>query len=66
VDAERQAAEDVVDEGDGRPLIAGVEHFQHANAGAIVDGGELVEPPARAGNALETLHIELQLNWTLP
>ena len=57
VDAEGQAAEDVVDECDRRALIAGVEDFQHANAGAIVDGGELVEPPARARQcARETSH----------
>ena len=48
VDAERQPPEDVIDECDRRPLIAGVEDLQHANAGAIVDRRELVEPPARA------------------
>ena len=48
VDAERQPPEDVVDECDGRPLIARVKDFQDANAGAIVDRGELVEPPACA------------------
>ena len=60
VDAEGQSPEDVVDECDGRPLIAGVEDFQHANAGAIVDRRELVEPPARARNALEKLDVDLQ------
>ena len=60
LDAERQPPEDVVDEGDGRPLIADVEDFQHANPGAIVDRRELVEPPARARNALEKLDVDLQ------
>jgi hypothetical protein len=60
VDAEGQAPEDVVDEGDGRPLIARVKHFQHANPGAIVDRRELVEPPTSPGNALEKLDVDLQ------
>ena len=36
VDAERQSSDDIVDEGDGRPLIAGVVDLEHANTGAII------------------------------
>ena len=46
--AKRQPPADVVDERDDRALIAGVEDYQHANASAIVDRRELIEPPARA------------------
>ena len=60
VDAERQPPEDVIDEGDGRPLIAGVVDLQHADPCAIVDGRELVEPPACAGDPLEKLDVDLQ------
>jgi hypothetical protein len=59
VDAEGQPPEDVIDEFDGRPLIAGVVDLQHANAGAIVDRRELVEPPAGAGDPLKKLDVEL-------
>jgi hypothetical protein len=60
VDPERQAADDVVHELDGRPLIAGAKHFEDADAGAVVDRGELVEPRLPARNPLEELHIQLQ------
>jgi hypothetical protein len=58
--AERQAVQDFVDERDRRALGAGVVHLEHVNPRAIVDGGELIEPPSRAGDALEEFHIELQ------
>jgi hypothetical protein len=60
VDAEGQSPEDVIDEGDGHPLIAGVVDFQHANAGAFVDRRELVEPPAGARNPLKKLDVDLE------
>jgi hypothetical protein len=41
-------------------LGAGVKHLEHAHAGAVVDGDELVEPAARSGNALEELDVDLQ------
>ena len=41
-------------------LRAGVVDLQHADARAVVDGGELVEPLARPRNALEELHVHLQ------
>jgi hypothetical protein len=43
VDAERQPTNHVVDEFDGRSLIAGVVNLQHADPGAIVDRRELDE-----------------------
>jgi hypothetical protein len=41
-------------------MVAGVKHLEHAHPGAVVDGGELVEPVARTGNALEELDVDLQ------
>ena len=60
LDAEGQAAEDIIDELDGRPLIAGLEDFQDADPGAIVDRGELIEPSAGARNPLEKLNVHLE------
>ena len=60
LDAEGQAAEDIIDELDGRPLIAGLEDFQDADPGAIVDRGELIEPSAGARNPLEKLDVHLE------
>jgi hypothetical protein len=55
--AKRQAPTDFVDEPDGRALVAGVVHLEDANAGAIVDGGALVESFPGAGDPLEELHV---------
>src|SRR4030095_13951469 len=60
VDAEGEPPEDVINEGDRRTLSARVEDFQHANAGAVVDRGELIEAPARARDPLEKLDVDLQ------
>jgi hypothetical protein len=60
VNAKRQALEDVVNEADGSRLVTRVEDLQHADAGAVIDGRELVEAPPTPGNALEKLHIHLQ------
>jgi hypothetical protein len=58
-DAERQPAADVVDKPNCRPLVAGVEDLQHADAGAVVDRGELIEAFARAWQTLQELHVDL-------
>jgi hypothetical protein len=58
--SERQAAEHFVDEPDGGALVAGVVDLQDPNAGAIVDGCELIEAAARPGNSFQELHIQLQ------
>ena len=64
VDAEWQPTQDLVDEPDGRPLVAGVVDFEDANAGAVVNGGELIQPLLGTRNALEELHIQLQaMTW---
>src|SRR5690348_563443 len=55
VDAEGQPAQDLVDEADGCPLIAGVVDLGHANASAVVNGGELIQPLVGARNTLEKL-----------
>src|SRR5688572_442714 len=60
VDAKRQAAQDIIDERDGGPLRTGVVDLEHANAGAIIDRGELIEAPACAGNAFQKLDVHLQ------
>jgi len=60
VDAEGQPTQDLVDEPDGRPLVAGIVDFEHANAGAVVNGGELIQPLLGTRNALEEFHIQLQ------
>lgn len=60
LNAEWQAARDVVCEADGSRLVARVIDLQDANPRAVVDRGELVEPLAGSRNALEELHIELQ------
>ena len=66
VNPEREPAHDIVHELDGRPLVAGVEDLQHADARAVIDRRELVEPRARARNPLEKLHIDLQTMARLP
>src|SRR5215831_12737726 len=63
-DSERQASEDIVDEADGRGLVAGIEDFEHADTRAIVDGRELVEAFPAAWNPLQKLHVDLQpMSW---
>ena len=58
--SKRQTTEHFVDEPDGGALVARVVDLQDPNSGAIVNGGELIEPPARPGNSFQELHIELQ------
>jgi hypothetical protein len=60
VDAEGSSAKDVVDKSDRGCLIARIVDLEHANAGAVVNGGELEESFPCAGNSLEELHIHLQ------
>jgi hypothetical protein len=36
------------------------QYLEHANARAVVDGRELVQPLACAGDALEKSHVHLQ------
>ena len=60
MNAKRQALSDFVDESDCRALVARVVDLQHANPRAIVDGGELIQSLARAGNALEELDVQLE------
>ena len=59
MDPKREPAQDVVHELDGRALIARVKDLQHPHASAIIDGGELIEPPLATGNALQEFHIQL-------
>src|SRR6478735_12597955 len=60
VNTERQPLQDSVDEADGRALITRIVDLEDANARAIIDGRELVQALARAGNALEELDVHLE------
>jgi len=59
-DAEWQPPTHFVDELDGCPLRARIKQLQHTNARAVVDRCELVEPPPRARDPLQELHVELE------
>ena len=48
VHAEWQPTTHLVDEEDGRALVAHIVDLQHSNAGAIIDRRELIEPAARS------------------
>ena len=50
----------LVDELDRRGLVAAVVDLEHPDAGAIVDGRELIEAPPGARDALEELDVHLQ------
>src|SRR5687767_10208108 len=57
---ETAAAQHLVDEVDRRRLVTGVVDLEHADARAVVDGRELIQPLPRARDALEELHVHLQ------
>jgi hypothetical protein len=59
VDAERETAHHFIDELHGGPLVTGVVDLQHSNAGAVIDGGELIQAFASARDPLEKLHVQL-------
>src|SRR5688572_17014919 len=58
--AKWQSPKHLVDELDRGALVARIEDLQDSNPRAIVDRRELKQPPARAGNPLEELHVDLQ------
>jgi hypothetical protein len=60
-DAERELLEDVVDELDGGPLGDLRVDAQHPDAGAVVDGRELVVLLARARQGGDEFHVDLGL-----
>jgi hypothetical protein len=60
VDAERQSAHHLVNELDRRALIARVEDLEDPDPRAIVNRGELKQPSACPGDALEELDVYLQ------
>jgi hypothetical protein len=41
-------------------LGAGIEHLEHSNPRAVINGRELKQPAPSAGNALEELHVHLK------
>src|SRR5829696_667920 len=58
-------AMNVVDEPDCRPLIAGVIDLENADARAVIDRRELIQPFTGAREALEELHIHLHAKTRL-
>ena len=62
LDHEGESLEHVVDELDGRLLVEGPVDTQHAEPGAVVDGGELeVLLVGRSLDGLDELHVDLDL-----
>ena len=59
LDAEGQFLEHVVNELDGRLLVQVVEHAEHSEPSAVVDGGELVVLLAQAADRGHELHVDL-------
>ena len=59
--AKRQTPEHFVNELYGHALVARIEDFEDSNPRAIVNGRELKQPSACTGNALEELHVDLQV-----
>ena len=55
----RQPAADIVNEPNRGALIARVKNLQYADARAVVDRGELVQPTAGAWEALEEFDVDL-------
>ena len=49
-----------VDEANSGALVTRVVDLQHANPGAIINRGELIQPLPCAGNPLEELDVELE------
>src|SRR5688572_23789297 len=60
MDAKWQTPPHLVDELDGGSLVARIEDFEDPDPRAIVNGRELKQSSACAGNPLEELHIYLQ------
>ena len=58
-DTEREPLPNLVQETDCRALVAGIIDLQYSDTGAVVDGGELIEPFPRPRDAFEELHVHL-------
>lgn len=59
VDAEGEARQEVVEELDRGLLVAAREDLEHPQAGAVVDGRELVEPLALRSDGSDELDVDL-------
>ncbi len=57
---EWQPISNLIQESDGRALVAGVVDLQDADTRAVIDSRELVEPFASPRDALEELDVHLQ------
>src|SRR5688572_6803878 len=60
VHAKGEAPQDTVHKADGRVLIAGIKDLEHADTGAVINRGELIESSLAARNPLQKLHVHLQ------
>ena len=58
--SEGKPSDDLVHEADGRLLVADVVDFQHSDASAVIDGGELIEAFSGAGIPLKEFDVDLQ------
>jgi hypothetical protein len=59
-DSKGQSFSNLVQEADGRALLASIVNLQYPDTGAIIDSGELIQALARPGDALKELHVHLQ------
>jgi hypothetical protein len=59
-DTKGQSLSNLVQEADGRALLAGIVNLQYPDTGAIIDGGELIQALTRPRDALKELHVHLQ------
>jgi len=59
-DTEREPSSNLVQEPDCRALVTGIVDLHLPDAGAVVNGRELVEPFGGARDALEELHVHRQ------
>jgi hypothetical protein len=58
--SEREPPDDFVHKADSRLLVAHIVDLKHTDAGAVIDGGELIETFPRACDPLQEFYVNLQ------
>jgi hypothetical protein len=58
--SERKPSDDLVQKADGGLLVAHVVDLQHSDAGAVIDGGEVVVAFPGARNPFKEFDVDLQ------